>query len=66
MDSIVSQWRMDMLFIETDIFTEDVKELLTDDDYREFQQFLASNPGWGEDDLSMDEKQQLRALNEGW
>lgn len=114
MASIVSQWRMDMLFIETDIFTEDVKELLTEDDYRKFQQFLASNPGWGDviphtgglrkirwsacgkgkrggvrviyfykvsasqirllliykkgvqDDLSMDEKQQLRALNEGW
>lgn len=37
-----------MLFIETDIFTEDVKELLTDDEYREFQMFLAENPDWGD------------------
>ncbi|MBJ7222694.1 MULTISPECIES: type II toxin-antitoxin system RelE/ParE family toxin [unclassified Brenneria] len=103
-----------MLFIETDIFTEDVKELLSDDEYREFQVFLADNPDFGDviqntgglrkirwscrgkgkrggvrviyfykvsashirllliykkgvqDDLSEDEKQQLRALNEGW
>ncbi len=33
-----------MLFIETHIFTEDVKELLNDDEYREFQQFMA----WGD------------------
>lgn len=103
-----------MLFIESDIFTEDVIELLSDDEYREFQQFLADNPDWGDvitdtgglrkirwkakgkgkrsgvrviyfhkvsesqirllliykkgiqDDLSSDEKRQLRALNEGW
>jgi len=103
-----------MLFIETEIFTEDVKELLADDEYREFQQFLANNPDWGDvipdtgglrkirwsargkekrggvriiyfykitashirllliykkgiqDDLSKDEKRQLRVLNEGW
>ncbi|MFP1869283.1 type II toxin-antitoxin system RelE/ParE family toxin [Lonsdalea quercina] len=103
-----------MLFIESEIFTEDVTELLSDDEYREFQQFLADNPDWGDvitdtgglrkirwkakgkgkrsgvrviyfhkvsdshirllliykkgiqDDLSSDEKRQLRALNEGW
>ncbi len=103
-----------MLFIETPIFTEDVKELLNDDEYREFQHFMAENPDWGDiiqntgglrkvrwsvsgkgkrsgvrviyyhkvsqsqirllliyrkgiqDDLSEDEKRQLRALNEGW
>lgn len=33
-----------MIFIETPIFTEDVKELLSDDEYREFQQYLADNP----------------------
>lgn len=37
-----------MLFIETHIFTEDVKELLNDDEYREFQQFMADNPDWGD------------------
>lgn len=37
-----------MLFIETNIFTEDVKDLLTDDEYREFQAFLAENPDWGD------------------
>lgn len=33
-----------MIFIETPIFTEDVKELLTDDEYREFQEYLADQP----------------------
>lgn len=103
-----------MLFIETHIFTEDVKELLSDDEYLEFQQFMADNPDWGDviqntgglrkvrcaakgkgkrggvrviyyhkvsesqirllliykkgiqDDLSGDEKRQLKTLNEGW
>ena len=33
-----------MIFIETTIFTEDVKELLSDDEYTEFQRYLADNP----------------------
>lgn len=33
-----------MIFIETPIFTEDVSSLLTDDEYADFQQFLAKNP----------------------
>ena len=33
-----------MIFIETPIFTEDVKELLLDEEYAEFQQYLADNP----------------------
>ncbi|WP_234393746.1 hypothetical protein [Fangia hongkongensis] len=33
-----------MIFIETDIFTEDVKALLSDDEYAEFQSYLAENP----------------------
>ena len=33
-----------MIFIETSIFTEDVLSLLTDDEYTDFQQFLANNP----------------------
>ncbi|MCC8456947.1 MULTISPECIES: toxin HigB-2 [Photorhabdus] len=37
-----------MIFIETDIFTEDCKELLSDDEYREFQQYLADNPTAGD------------------
>ncbi|MDE9518380.1 type II toxin-antitoxin system RelE/ParE family toxin [Xenorhabdus bovienii] len=37
-----------MIFIETPIFTEDGKELLSDDEYREFQQYLADNPAAGD------------------
>ncbi|CDH00786.1 type II toxin-antitoxin system RelE/ParE family toxin [Xenorhabdus bovienii] len=37
-----------MIFIETHIFTEDCKELLSDDEYREFQQYLADNPATGD------------------
>ncbi|AOU05896.1 hypothetical protein A9E81_14710 [Legionella pneumophila] len=33
-----------MIFIETPIFTEDVKELLSDEEYAEFQEYLADNP----------------------
>ncbi len=37
-----------MIFIETYIFTEDCKELLNDDEYHEFQQYLADNPTAGD------------------
>ncbi len=37
-----------MIFIETHIFTEDVKALLPDDEYRAFQGFLADNPERGD------------------
>lgn len=33
-----------MIFIETPIFTEDVMELLSDDEYTEFQKYLVDNP----------------------
>jgi len=33
-----------MIFIETPIFTEDVLNLLTDEEYAEFQEYLAKNP----------------------
>ena len=33
-----------MIFIETRIFTEDVRDLLTDDEYRELQEYLANQP----------------------
>ncbi len=39
---------LNMIFIETDIFTEDCKELLSGDEYREFQQYLADNPTAGD------------------
>ncbi|WP_235826856.1 addiction module toxin RelE [Facilibium subflavum] len=35
---------MKLIFIETDIFTEDVTALLSDDEYAEFQSHLAENP----------------------
>lgn len=37
-----------MLFIETDIFTEDVKALLDDDEYHKLQVFLATQPDYGD------------------
>ena len=37
-----------MIFIETPIFTADLNELLTDDEYAEFQQYLADNPRSGD------------------
>ncbi len=103
-----------MIFIETPIFTDDVNELLSEDEYLQFQQHLASYPNAGDvipgtgelrkirwkvsgrgkrggvrviyfsvaaafqirliliyrkgikDDLSEDEKRQLRQLNQGW
>lgn len=39
---------MNLIFIETDIFTEDVKALLSDDEYAEFQSYLAENPLMGD------------------
>ena len=37
-----------MIFIETPIFTEDVTELLSDEEYGEFQQYLANHPDAGD------------------
>src|SRR5262245_7167863 len=37
-----------MIFIETSFFTEDVKDLLTDEEYSELQQHLAANPEAGD------------------
>lgn len=36
-----------MVFIETPVFTRQVQELLSDEDYGEFQQYLAANPEAG-------------------
>ena len=36
-----------MIFIETPIFTEELKGLLSDDEFSEFQTFLADNPTAG-------------------
>ncbi|WP_318364342.1 type II toxin-antitoxin system RelE/ParE family toxin [Enterobacter sp.] len=37
-----------MIFIETEVFTEDVKKLLDDNDYAKFQTFLALQPDYGD------------------
>lgn len=37
-----------MIFIETPIFTEDLKKLLSDEEYMQFQAFLADNPNAGD------------------
>lgn len=37
-----------MIFIETSVFTEDLLNLLSDDEYAEFQQYLALHPTAGE------------------
>jgi mRNA-degrading endonuclease RelE of RelBE toxin-antitoxin system len=36
-----------MIFIETSFFTEDVKQLLSDDEYSKLQQHLAEHPDAG-------------------
>jgi mRNA-degrading endonuclease RelE of RelBE toxin-antitoxin system len=36
-----------MLIIETPVFTKRVLDALTDDEYRELQQFIAEDPGAG-------------------
>lgn len=37
-----------MIFIETDVFTEDLMDLLSDDEYQEFQAFLTEQPEYGD------------------
>lgn len=37
-----------MLIIETPVFTKRVLEILTDDEYRELQLFIAQHPGIGD------------------
>lgn len=37
-----------MIFIETPIFTEEIKKLLSDEEYAEFQKYLAHNPVLGD------------------
>jgi len=37
-----------MIFIETPVFTAQIKELLSDDDYGAFQRYLTENPEAGE------------------
>ncbi len=37
-----------VVFIETPIFTADVKSILSDDDYRELQTYLSDNPDAGD------------------
>jgi hypothetical protein len=36
-----------VIFVETHIFTKLLKELMNDDEYRAFQQFLATHPEAG-------------------
>ena len=36
-----------VIFIETAVFTEEVKALLSDDEYRSLQEFMAANPKYG-------------------
>lgn len=37
-----------MQFIETELFTEDVKKLLDDDEYHKLQVFMAQHPDCGD------------------
>jgi mRNA-degrading endonuclease RelE of RelBE toxin-antitoxin system len=37
-----------MIFIETPVFTEDLHEHLSDEEYQQFQQYLAANPEVGD------------------
>lgn len=40
-------YNMSMTFIETTVFTHQVTEYLSDDEYAEMQRYLADNPGKG-------------------
>ena len=46
--ALISHWRIGMPFIETPIFTEDVKEFFSNEEYQPFQQYLADNPTEGD------------------
>lgn len=37
-----------MIFIETPVFTEELKKYLSDDNYSEFQNYLVENPNAGD------------------
>jgi hypothetical protein len=37
-----------VLFIESPVFTADVRDLLSDEEYSELQQYLADNPAAGD------------------
>lgn len=44
----INEQKLGMIFIETTVFTEDLLELLSDDEYAEFQRYLGENPLAGE------------------
>lgn len=41
-------YALGMIFVETPVFTEDVIEILSDDEYRELQDAMAENPDLGD------------------
>jgi len=51
-----------MLIVETPVFTKRVLETLTDDQYRELQQFIAENPEAGDQDRPVPCQQRTREL----
>lgn len=52
-----------MIFIETSVFTRQVEALLSEDEYLELQQLLATNPNAGD---VIPDTGGLRVLNERW
>lgn len=63
-----------MISIETQIFTEDVLELLSDEEYAEFQKYLADNPLAGDVIQQLEGsknsdgrlKEKVNVVNERW
>ena len=56
-----------MIFIETPIFTRQIKALLDDEAYGNFQEFLAENPEAGDLIKGTDEQRNaLRKIVETW
>lgn len=52
-----------MVFIKTPVFTEDLLELLSDDEYKEMQKTLLLEPETG--DLTQDQIKLLKSLVKG-
>ncbi|VEC90001.1 Uncharacterised protein [Salmonella enterica subsp. enterica] len=44
----ISQWRMEYAIYRTELFTEDVKKLLDEDEYHKLQVFMAQHPDCGD------------------
>ena len=54
-----------MIFIETPVFTAQIKELMSDDDYGAFQRYLTENPEAGDVIKDTDGLRKIRMAAKG-